>query len=108
MAAAVAGELGEALGAGFRGRLIATDDPDYENARKLFNAMIDKKPRLIARCVDAADVIAAVKFGRSSGLRVSVRGGGHNAGGLGIWDDALTIDLSGIKYVHVDPAAKTV
>jgi FAD/FMN-containing dehydrogenase len=91
-----------------RGELIEPGSPAYDNARKVYNAMIDKKPRLIAKCVDVADVIAAVKFGRSSGLRVSVRGGGHNAGGLGIWDDALTIDLSGIKYVHVDPAAKTV
>jgi len=91
-----------------RGELIQPGDPGYENARKVYNGMIDKKPRLIAKCVDAADVIAAVKFGRASGLRVSVRGGGHNAGGLGIWDDALTIDLSGIKYVQIDPAAKTV
>ena len=91
-----------------RGELIEPGSPAYDDARKVYNAMIDKKPRLIARCVDAADVIAAVKFGRSSGLRVSVRGGGHNAGGLGIWDDALTIDLSGIKYVHVDAAARTV
>src|ERR1051325_489319 len=91
-----------------RGELIQPGDPGYENARKVYNGMIDKKPSLIAKCVDAADVIAAVKFGRASGLRVSVRGGGHNAGGLGIWDDALTIDLSGIKYVQIDPAAKTV
>jgi FAD/FMN-containing dehydrogenase len=91
-----------------RGELIQPGDPGYDGARKVYNGMIDKKPRMIATCVDAADVIAAVKFGRASGLRVSVRGGGHNAGGLGIWDDALTIDLSGIKYVQVDSAAKTV
>jgi FAD/FMN-containing dehydrogenase len=91
-----------------RGELIEPGSSAYDNARKVYNAMIDKKPRLIAKCVDVADVIAAVKFGRASGLRVSVRGGGHNAGGLGIADDALTIDLSGIKYVHVDPAASTV
>ena len=91
-----------------RGELIEPGDANYETARKVYNGMIDKKPRLIAKCVDVADVIAAVKFGRASGLRVSVRGGGHNAGGLGIADDALTIDLSGIKYVHVDPVAGTV
>jgi FAD/FMN-containing dehydrogenase len=91
-----------------RGELIEPGSSGYDNARKVYNGMIDKKPRLIVRCADVADVIAAVKFGRASGLRVSVRGGGHNAGGLGIADDALTIDLSGIKYVHVDPAAKTV
>ena len=58
-----------------RGELIEPGDPSYEDARKVYNGMIDKKPRLIAKCVDVADVIAAVKFGRSSGLRVSVRGG---------------------------------
>ena len=91
-----------------RGELIEPGSPSYENARKVYNGMIDKKPRLIAKCADVADVIAAVTFGRTSGLKVSVRGGGHNAGGLGIADDALTIDLSGIKYVHVDPVARTV
>ena len=91
-----------------RGELIEPGSAAYENARKVYNGMIDKKPRLIAKCVDVADVIAAVKFGRTSGLKVSIRGGGHNAGGLGIADDALTIDLSGIKYVHVDPTANTV
>jgi len=91
-----------------RGELIEPGSAAYDNARKVYNGMIDKKPRLIAKCVDVADVIAAVQFGRTSGLKVSVRGGGHNAGGLGIADDALTIDLSGIKYVHVDPVARTV
>jgi len=91
-----------------RGELIEPGSPSYENARKVYNGMIDKKPRLIAKCADVADVIAAVTFGRTSGLKVSIRGGGHNAGGLGIADDALTIDLSGIKYVHVDPTANTV
>jgi FAD/FMN-containing dehydrogenase len=91
-----------------RGELIEPGSASYETARKVYNAMIDKKPRLIAKCVDVADVIAAVKFGRTSGLRVSIRGGGHNVGGLGIADDALTIDLSGIRYVHVDPTANTV
>ena len=91
-----------------RGELIEPGSSAYDNARKVYNGMIDKKPRLIAKCVDVADVIAAVQFGRTSGLKVSIRGGGHNAGGLGIADDALTIDLSGIKYVHVDPTANTV
>jgi len=92
----------------FRGELIEPGSSAYDNARKVYNGMIDKKPRLIAKCVDVADVIAAVNFGRASGLKVSIRGGGHNAGGLGIADDALTIDLSGIKYVQVDPVARTV
>ncbi len=91
-----------------RGELIEPGTPSYDQARRVYNGMIDKRPSLIARCADVADVIAAVKFGRSSGLRVSIRGGGHNAGGLGIADHALTIDLSGIKYVYVDPATNTV
>ena len=96
------------LRGGFRGTVLEPQDAPYEEARKVYNAMISRRPRLIAQCTDVADVIAAVKFGRASGLRVSIRGGGHNAGGLGVADDALTIDLSGIKFVHVDPAAKTV
>ncbi len=91
-----------------RGELIEPGDAAYEAARKVYNGMIDKKPRLIAKCVDVADVIAAVKFGRANSIRVSIRGGGHNAGGLGVCDDALVIDLSRIKYVHVDPASRTV
>ncbi len=91
-----------------RGELIERGDPNYEGARKVYNAMIDKRPLLIARCVDVADVIAAVHFGRESGLLVSIRGGGHNAGGLGICSDGLVIDLSPMRYTHVDPEAKTV
>ena len=92
-----------------RGDLIEPNDPRYEEARKVYNAMISRKPRLIAKCVDVADVITAVQFGRQQNMRVSVRGGGHNAGGsLGVCDDGLVIDLSLIKYVHVDSAARTV
>src|SRR5262245_42730707 len=91
-----------------RGRLIQTGDADYEDVRKVYNGMIHKKPRLIARCVDAADVISSVNFARDSDLLVSIRGGGHNAGGLGICDDGLVIDLAPIKYTRVDPAARTV
>jgi FAD/FMN-containing dehydrogenase len=91
-----------------RGELIEPTDTRYEEERKVYNAMISRKPRLIARCADVADVITAVHFGRQQDLRVSIRGGGHNAGGLGVCDDGLVIDLSLIKYVHVDPAARTV
>src|SRR5215467_7333581 len=91
-----------------RGRLIQPGDADYDEARKVYNAMIHKKPRLIARCVDVADVIRCVKFARENEVLVSVRGGGHNAGGLGICDDGLVIDLAAIKYTRVDPAARTV
>jgi FAD/FMN-containing dehydrogenase len=97
-----------ALRAGLRGELIQPGDPGYDAARKVYNAMIDRRPRLIARCADVADVIAAVKFAKESGLRVAVRGGGHNAGGLGICDDGLVIDLSLMSHVHVDPRKRTV
>ena len=75
-----------------RGRLIRQGDADYDAARALYNGMIDKKPRLIARCVDAADVITAVNFGREQNLLVAIRGGGHNGPGLGSCDDGLVID----------------
>jgi hypothetical protein len=91
-----------------RGELIEPNDAQYESARQVYNAMIDRRPRMIARCADIADVIAAVNFGRENGLALAVRGGGHNAGGLGVWDDALVIDLSPIRYTHVDPEAQTV
>ena len=91
-----------------RGELIQLGDKNYDEARKVYNAMIDRRPGLIARCVDVADVITTVNFGRENNLLVSVRGGGHNAGGLGVCDNGLVIDLSLINYTHVDPAARTV
>jgi FAD/FMN-containing dehydrogenase len=91
-----------------RGALITPNDPAYEAERKVHNAMIHRKPALIAKCADAADVQTAVRFGRENHLRVSVRCGGHNAGGLGVCDDGLVIDLSRIRYVHVDPSERTV
>ncbi len=99
-------ELVETLGAGFRGRMIGSGDSDYDTARKLYNAMIDKKPRLIAQCVDAADVIAAVNVAREAGLDVAVRCGAHNGPGLGSVDDGLVIDLSALRGVIVDPDAR--
>lgn len=91
-----------------RGSLVGAGDPGYDAARKVYNAMIDKKPRLIAYCADAADVITAVNFGRDNKILIAVRGGGHNGGGLGICDDGLVIDLSHIKFTLVDPVKKTV
>ena len=96
------------LRAGLRGELIEPGDQSYEAARKVYNAMIDRRPRLIARCADVADVITAVNFGREHKLLVAVRGGGHNAGGLGVCDDGLVIDLSPMRYVRVDPKKRTV
>ena len=103
-----AGLITDEFRAAFRGELIEPGDAGYDDARAVYNGMIDRHPRLIARCVDAADVIAAVNLARESGTILAVRGGGHNAGGLGVWDDALVVDLSAMRSVHVDPAAGTV
>jgi hypothetical protein len=91
-----------------RGELIEPGDSSYEAARKVYNAMIERRPRLIARCADTADVMAAVKFAREQHLLVAIRGGGHNAGGLGVCDGGLVIDLSPMSHVHVNPKKKTV
>jgi FAD/FMN-containing dehydrogenase len=90
-----------------RGKIIQPADSDYEAARKVYNAMIDRRPRLIASCTDVADVIAAVEYGRQTKLLTAVRGGGHNAGGLGVCDDGLVIDLSRMRGVEVDIKART-
>jgi FAD binding domain/Berberine and berberine like len=94
--------------AGFRGTVIGREHPEYQEARKLYNAMIDKRPRLIARCADVADVIAAVNFGRDNELPIAIRGGGHNGAGLGSVDGGLVIDLSTMKGVRADPKNSTV
>jgi FAD binding domain/Berberine and berberine like len=91
-----------------RGELILPGDEAYDPARAVYNAMIDKRPAAIARCRDTADVIACVRFARAAGLEIAVRGGGHNAAGLGVWDGALVIDLSLLRSTTVDPAARTV
>jgi FAD/FMN-containing dehydrogenase len=96
------------LKSAFRGELIDASHAAYESARKVYNGMIDKRPALIARCVDVADVIAAVKYGRDNNLLTAIRGGGHNGAGLGTCDDGLVIDLGRMKGIRVDPAAKTV
>ena len=88
----------------FRGELIQPTDAAYDSARKVYNGMIDKRPRLIARCVDVADVIAAVRFGVDNELLTAIRGGGHNGAGLGSCDDGLVIDLSQMKGIRVNPA----
>jgi FAD/FMN-containing dehydrogenase len=97
----------EVLQSNLRGPVVTADSPDYEDIRKLYNAMIDKKPAVIARCRDVADVIQAVKFGREQGLDVAIRGGGHNGGGLGSVDKGLMIDLSLMRGVRIDPVSRT-
>ena len=91
-----------------RGEVILRDDAGYDEARKVYNGMIEKRPLLIARCADIADVITAVKYARDNDLLIAVRGGGHNGAGLGICDNGLVIDLSMMKGVHVDPKKRTV
>ena len=98
----------EKLKAGLRGALIRPGDEGYDAARKVYNGMIDKHPAFIAQCVDVADVIAAVTFGREAGLLIAVRGGTHSGPGLGTVDDGLVIDLGRMRGTQVDPAAGTV
>jgi FAD/FMN-containing dehydrogenase len=97
-----------ALGAQLRGELIQQSDTRYDDVRKVYNAMIDKRPALLARCANVADVINAVNFGQDNQLTVAVRGGGHNGPGLGTCDDGLVIDLSRMRGIRVDPSTKTV
>ena len=92
----------------FHGRVFKPGDAEYDGARTIYNATIDKKPALIARCANVADVIAAVKFGRANGLDTSIRSGGHGGPGLALVDDGLVIDLSAMKGLRVDPDSKTV
>ena len=96
------------LKSSFRGELIQPTDAAYDSARKVYNGMIDKRPQLIARCADVADVIAAVQFGRDNQMLTAIRGGGHNGAGLGTCDDGLVIDLSRMKGIRVNPAARAV
>ena len=96
------------FGQSLRGALIDRNHPEYNEARKLYNGMIDKRPLLIARCVDVADVITAVNFGRDQKLPVAIRSGGHNGPGHGSVEDGLVIDLSMMKGIRVDPSSRTV
>jgi hypothetical protein len=91
-----------------QGDVIDRDHPEYDTARRLYNAMVDRHPRWIARCTSTADVVAALAFARPQGVLVAVRGGGHNGAGFGSCDDGLVIDLSAMKAVTVDAAARRV
>ncbi|MCU4754326.1 FAD-binding oxidoreductase [Halobacteria archaeon AArc-curdl1] len=97
----------EGFQTGVHGDVIRPDDDDYDDARAVWNGMIDKRPTLIARCRGAADVIRAVEFARENGLRVAVRGGGHNVAGTAVCDDGIVIDLSEMRGVWVDPEERT-
>jgi FAD/FMN-containing dehydrogenase/pimeloyl-ACP methyl ester carboxylesterase len=103
------GEAAEAgLGhAGFEGEIVGRMHPRYDEHRRVFNAMVDRRPALIARCADARDVATAVAFARDNGMRVSVYGGGHNVTGNAICEDGITIDLRPMKGIEIDPDTRT-
>src|SRR5437879_4101430 len=91
----------------FSGQLLRPADVGYEEARRVHNGLVDKRPALIARCRGVADVADAVNLTRKLGLEVAVRGGGHNVAGRATIDNGLMIDLSPMKGIHVDPRART-
>jgi FAD/FMN-containing dehydrogenase len=91
----------------FRGDLLQPATSGYEDARKVWNGMVDRRPACIARCRTTDDVVEAVRFARENALPIAVRGGGHNAAGLAVCDGGLVVDLSGMRDVHVDPVART-
>ncbi|KPI17013.1 (R)-6-hydroxynicotine oxidase [Actinobacteria bacterium OK074] len=90
-----------------RGPVFGPDDDGYEDARAIYNASIDRHPAAFARCADAGDVRTAIGFARERGLELAVKGGGHSGPGLCLVEDALTLDLAGLRWVRVDPAART-
>jgi FAD/FMN-containing dehydrogenase len=97
----------QAFAATLRGSLIQPGDPGYDPARTVWNALIDRHPALIVRCVGAADVIAGVNFAREHGLRLSIKGGGHNIAGTAVCDDGLLLDLSSMTGIRIDPQRRT-
>ena len=101
-------EVLQQLRVALRGPVVGPEEASYDAARSLYNAMIDKRPAVIAQCRDVADVISAVRFGQEHDLAVAIRGGGHNGAGLGSVDGGLVIDLSPMKGIRVDPHAQTV
>src|SRR5688572_25095700 len=98
----------EAFRPTLEGTLILSGDAGYDDARRVWNGMVDRSPGCIVRCAGVADVVAAVNFARQHGLQVAVRGGGHNAAGLAVCDEGLVIDLSPMRGIRVDPLKKSV
>jgi FAD/FMN-containing dehydrogenase len=90
-----------------RGELILSNDPGYDEARSIWNAMIDRRPALIARCLGVADVVTCVNFAREHGIVLSIKGGGHNISGLAVCEGGLMLDMSRMRGVWVDPATRT-
>jgi FAD/FMN-containing dehydrogenase len=99
-------EVVEAFKATLRGPVLLPGDPGYDEARAIWNGMIDRHPAMIVRCAGTADVAAAIGFARDNGLPLAVKGGGHNIAGSALCDDGLVIDLSGMRDVHVDPRSR--
>src|SRR6516165_6230540 len=99
--------LADALREGFSGQVLEPGQPGYDDSRRLFNPMIDRRPAVVARCATTPDVVAAVSTARDSGLIVAVRCGGHSFSGLSTCDDGMQIDLRGLKSITVDPQART-
>src|SRR5919198_1718070 len=91
---------------GFAGELLAPGDERYDEARKIWNGAIDRRPALIARCSGVGDIVAALRHARERDLPVAVRGGGHGVAGLAVCDDGMVVDLSPMRSVAVDPAAR--
>ena len=98
----------EQIQLGMRGAVIQPGDPNYDSARAIYNAMIDRRPALIAQCLDVADVISAVNYGREQKMDIAIRSGGHHGAGMCLVDNGLVIDLSRMKGIRVDPRARTV
>ena len=96
------------LAAGVRGAVTLPSDPGYDEARAVYNGAVDRRPAALVRCADVADVITCVNFAREHDMALAIRGGGHHGGGFGVWDDALVIDLGGLRSTTVNPAAHTV
>ena len=103
----VASEVIEGLRASVLGTVIAPGDPGYDDARRVWNGIIDRYPALIVRCAGVSDVVEAVRFAREHPMPLSIRGGGHQVAGSAVCDDGLVIDLSTMNGVHVDPVART-
>lgn len=106
-AVAIPDDAIQALKAGFKGPILTPDEPGYEDTRKIWNAMIERRPGMILRCTGTVDVVQAVSFARRHGLLLSVRGGGHNIAGLAVCDGGVMIDLSLMRGVWVDPSLRT-
>jgi FAD/FMN-containing dehydrogenase len=98
----------ETLKNNVKGRLVLPDDPNYDEVREIWNAMIDRRPAVIVQCAEADDVLHAISYARENGLEISIRGGGHNIAGSALCDNGLLIDFSNMKGVSVDASKRRV